>query len=63
MSKKQWGNLFFFPIRLMIVVPLVFISTLLFLISFFILQGAYKDYLQSLNSLRIFLISGKDRYS
>lgn len=63
MSKKQWGNLFFFPIRLMIVVPLVFISTLLFLISFFILQGAYKDYLQSLDSLRIFLISGKDRYS
>jgi hypothetical protein len=63
MSKKQWGNLFFFPIRLMIVVPLVFISTLLFLISFFILQGAYKDYLQSLDSLRIFLISGKDQYS
>ena len=63
MSKKQLGNIFFFPIRLMIVIPLVFISTLLFFVSFFILEDAYKDYIQSLESLRVFLISGKDRYS
>ena len=63
MNKRQWSNLFFFPIRLMIIIPLAILSTLLFFVSFFILRDAYKDYLESLKSLRIFLTSGADQYS
>jgi len=63
MTKKQLSKIFFFPIRLMIVVPLFLMLTLMFLITFLIIKDASKDYGHAVESLRIFLISGKDQYS